>query len=276
MHILITGGKGYIGRRLVNTLKNKHDITVVSKSHTIETDLYNDVQLDLFTTYTPKIYSQLNSPDVLIHLAWSNGFEHNNESHIHNVMHHIRFIELMLQGGLKHLAVAGTMHEVGYFVGEVNEYTPTNPQSFYGISKNFLRQTVEPLCKKYGATCQWLRIFYIYGDDKHNNSIFSKILAAAEQGQKTFHLNSGELLYDFINIDDLALQISSVIRQKEITGIINCCSGVPISLKTMVNNFVSENNIPISIEYGKFPLRSYDSRAIWGNTAKINHILSKK
>ena len=46
------------------------------------------------------------------------------------------FIYKMIKGGIKQVAVMGSMHEVGFFEGSINENTPCNPQSLYGISKN--------------------------------------------------------------------------------------------------------------------------------------------
>ncbi len=278
MHIVITGGNGYIGRNLAKFLaRTDNKITVISRNADLKTDKsllenINYVQFDIFSNNDKNIYETLERPDVLVHLAWESGFIHNDSSHYNNIFNHINFIENMLKGGLKHLASAGTMHEIGYFVGEVDENTPTNPQNLYGIAKNFLRQTTEILCKKYSVTYQWLRFFYIYGDDINNNSIFTKILEACQENKKSFDLNSGELLHDFIHIDSLVSQINSVINQNKINGIINCCTGNPVSLKTMVNNFVKDNKLPIAIEYDKFPIRLYDSRAIWGSNKKINSI----
>ena len=278
MHIAVTGGTGYIGHSLVEFLANLgHKITVISRSDKKQNkrSLSGDIsylKLDIFSYDNIDMYDKLGRPDILIHLAWESGFSHNEPSHVNNVIKHLNFIETMLKGGLKHLAVTGTMHEIGYFVGEVDENTPTNPQHLYGIAKNFLRQTTEILCKKYSAIYQWIRVFYIHGGDINNNSIFSKILRASQANNNSFELNSGELLYDFIHINELVKQISSVVEQDVINGIINCCSGEPVSLKTMVNNFIRDNNLSIKIEYDKFPIRSYDSRAIWGSNKKINLI----
>ena len=70
----------------------------------------------------------------------------------------------------------GSMHEIGYHVGEVNNDTHCNPMSLYGIAKNALRQAVLTYVDGKDVSVKWLRAFYITGDDVHNNSIFAKIL----------------------------------------------------------------------------------------------------
>ena len=181
----------------------------------------------------------------------------------------------MIDGGLKQLAVMGTMHEVGYWEGAIDENTPCNPISMYGIAKDALRRSMVQYTQQHGCILQWLRCYYILGDDKKNNSIFCKILKAAEEGKKTFPFTSGKNKYDFINVEDLALLISACIMQKEVTGIINCCKGEPISLAMRVEHFIKEHNLDIKLEYGAYPDRPYDSPCEYGDPTKIQTIISK-
>ena len=79
--------------------------------------------------------------------------------------------------------------------------------------------------------------------------------------------------YDIISVQDLAKQIAAVASQQEITGIINCCSGQPVSLADKVESFIKENGYDITLKYGAFPDRPYDSPAIWGDSTKIEQIM---
>ena len=69
-------------------------------------------------------------------------------------------------------------------------------------------------------------------------------------------------------------QIAAVVRQNKINGIINCCSGRPEKLADRVERYIKENNYNIKLEYGAFPDRPYDSKAVWGDDKKIKEILS--
>ncbi len=117
---------------------------------------------------------------MVLHLAWRDGFVHNSPAHIEDLPAHYHFIENLLEGGCTHLAVMGSMHEVGYWEGAIDENSACNPASLYGISKNALRQITSLLTAKHGATMQWLRGYYIVGDDAHGSSIFSKLLDGEE------------------------------------------------------------------------------------------------
>ena len=187
---------------------------------------------------------------------------------------HYKFLTAMIDGGLKQLAVMGTMHEVGYWEGAINENTPCNPISMYGIAKDALRRAMILYTGQHDCILQWLRCYYILGDDRKNNSIFCKILNAADEGKKTFPFTTGKNKYDFINVDDLAELIAASVLQKEVTGIINCCTGKPISLAERVESFIKEHNLDIKLEYGAFPDRPYDSPCEYGDPTKINQILN--
>jgi nucleoside-diphosphate-sugar epimerase len=269
MNFLVTGTAGYVGKHIVSSLLQQgHQVTAVYRNPPKIKIKTKNILYDVLAS-SGDAFERLGRPDVCIHAAWENGFDHGNESHIKNVEGHISFMRNMLEGGLKHLVGIGTAHEIGFHVGVVSETTPTNPLNPYGIAKNYLQRVQKLLCERHGATEQWLRCYYITGDDARNNSIFRRILDASAKGQKTFPLNSGELLYDFIDVGELGRLIALVSSQSKITGIINCCSGEPVSLKTKVLKFIAENKLEIEPKWGEFPNRPYDSRAVWGETEKL-------
>ncbi len=271
--VLVTGAGGYIGRHVVKELldKNYNVIAVDIKTDLID-NRANKVNIDIFSNYK-SLYEVLGSPDICLHLAWQDGFIHNSETQIYNLPKHYAFLKSLIEGGIKKIAIMGTMHEIGYWEGEVDDDTPTNPLSFYGIAKNTLRQVATVLAQNSGVTLQWLRAFYIYGDDLNNNSIFSKIMKMDSEGQDTFPFTSGTNKYDFISIEDLSKQIVMAIGQDRINGIINCCTGEPVSLKDKIQDFIAEKNLKIKPNYGAYPERKYDSPAIWGSSKKIKMIL---
>ena len=277
MKILVTGAVGYIGRHIVNNLLDLgHEVIAVD----IHTDDINDKaekkKLNLFTADLTNVYTSLGSPDVCLHMAWRDGFVHNSVNHIGDLSSHYKFLVALMEQGLKHLAVMGTMHEVGYWEGKIDENTPCNPISMYGIAKDALRRSMIAYCKSNSILLQWLRGFYILGDDKKNHSIFSKLLQADEQGQELFPFTTGKTKYDFINVDELVEQISKAVTQTDVTGIINCCSGNPMTLAERVENFIKDHKLKIRLNYGVFPDRPYDSPIIFGDDKKIKQIMSLK
>ena len=58
-------------------------------------------------------------------------------------------------------------------------------------------------------------------------------------------------------------------------GVINICSGHPEKLADRVERFIKENGYKIKLKYGAFPDRPYDSKAVWGDSRRIDCILEK-
>ena len=277
MKVLVTGASGYIGKHVVRELLNKgHEVYAIDRR---TNDITNDLKVlnvDIFSGIG-EIYEMVNKPDLCIHLAWQDGFFHESDAHMKNLSSHYIFLNSMIDGGCKRIAVMGSMHEVGFWEGKIDENTPCNPLSLYGIAKDALRRAMLSLNKrKPYFNLYWLRAFYICGDDKNNNSIFSKILIASKEGKNRFPFTTGINQYDFIDVDILAKQIVAATTQDEITGVINVCSGTAIKLKDKVEEFINNNNLEISLDYGAYPDRQYDSKIVYGDNKKITKILESE
>ncbi len=130
-------------------------------------------------------------------------------------------------------------------------------------------------CKDKECKLYWLRAYYILGDDTRNHSIFTKLLQADADGQNLFPFTSGKTKYDFITVEELAKQLAVASTQEDVTGIINCCSGNPISLADRVEQYIKEHNLSIKLDYEKFPDRPYDSPITYGDNTKITEIMQK-
>lgn len=275
MKYLVTGANGYLGQGVVQAIIDAgHEVVAADiKTDCIPSQAYA-LQCDLFAVNDA--YEFAGRPDVLVHLAWRDGFSHFSDAHIEDLPKHYAFIKNMAESGVKQIAVMGSMHEIGFYEGSINEHTPCRPVTPYGIGKNALRSLSEMICQKHNIVFQWLRGYYIVGNSDYGNSIFSKIAAAAKAGKKEFPFTMGQNQYDFIDYPDFCNQVAAVVCQQAEQGIINICSGRPEKLASRVERFIAENNFDIKLQYGAFPDRPYDSKAVWGDSKVIEKILSNQ
>jgi len=272
MKILVTGANGYLGQGIVTHILN-HGHEVVASDFTVEhvDERAYKIACNLFDVENP--FEYFGRPDVLLHLAWRDGFVHYSDAHIDDLPKHYEFIKAFAETDVKMIAVMGSMHEIGFYEGSIKEDTPCNPTTPYGISKNALRELLSMLCKKANKRFQWLRGYYIVGNSKYGASIFSKITAAEMEGKDEFPFTMGQNQFDFIDYEDFCEQVAMAVSQDEILGIINICSGHPEKLADRVERFIEENCYKIKLKYGAFPDRPYDSKAVWGDGQKIDKIM---
>ena len=275
MKILVTGANGYLGQGIVRSILNNGHCVVATDFNTQFVDERAErIACNLFEVDNP--YSFFGEPDVLLHLAWRDGFVHYSSAHIEDLPKHYAFIKKMVDGGIQQVAVMGSMHEIGFFEGSINESTPCHPTTPYGIAKNALRDLTQMICKQKNIVFQWLRGYYIVGNSKFGSSIFSKITAAVDEGKTEFPFTLGQNQYDFIDYPDFCAQVAAVVGQKNEQGIINICLGKPEKLADRVERFIKENDYRIKLQYGAFPDRPYDSKAVWGNDTKIRKIMENQ
>ena len=274
MKILVTGANGYIGTGVVNALLSLNQ-EVIATDFKVD-DINSRAKVfdgNIFEIDNP--YEYFGKPDVVLHLAWRNGFIHNAESHLDDLPKHYKFLSKFAEAGVAKIVALGSMHEIGFWEGRIKDDTPCNPMSLYGISKNALRKSLELLCKQTDTLFQWIRGYYIVGNSERGSSIFSKITAAEKEGKEEFPFTTGKNQYDFLDYDEFCKQIANVTINNNVMGIINCCSGIPESLASRVKRFIKDNNYKIKLDYGAFPDRPYDSLAVWGDNSKIKIILEQ-
>lgn len=273
MKILVTGANGYLGQGIVKHILDNGN-QVVAADFTIDNvdERADRRACNLFEIDNP--YEFFGEPDALLHLAWRDGFVHYSDAHIEDLPKHYEFIKTFAESNVKKLAVMGSMHEIGFFEGSINEDTPCNPTTPYGIAKNALRQLTEMLCKQKEKEYMWLRGYYIVGNSQYGSSIFSKITAAVREGKKEFPFTMGQNQFDFVDYEVFCEQVARAVGQDKILGVINISSGQPEKLADRVERFIKENDYDINLKYGAFPDRPYDSKAVWGDGKKIQSIMS--
>lgn len=272
MKVLVTGANGYLGQGIVKALLDNGADVVATGRHIDRIDTRAKIkQCDLYSVDNP--YEFFEKPDILLHLAWRDGFVHYSDAHIDDLPRHYAFLKSFAKTDIQKIVVMGSMHEIGFFEGSIKEDTPCHPITPYGISKNALRELTKMICSQEKIGFQWLRGYYIVGNSQYGSSIFSKITAAEAEGKEEFPFTMGQNQFDFIDYDEFCMQVAKTVIQSEVLGIINICSGHPEKLADRVERFIKENGYKIKLKYGAFPDRPYDSKAVWGDSYKIDQIM---
>lgn len=280
MKVLVTGASGFIGQHVIRNLLQRSDITIVATTR----DLKKATQLDYFSQVQfieadlsvedNNIYFKLGEPSLMIHLAWNGLPNYNGLFHVEkNLIENCRFIQTMISSGLEDVTITGTCFEYGMVEGCLTEDMVTNPSNPYGLAKDLLRKYVEALKTEFDFSFKWLRLFYMYGNGQSPNSLISQLERTVALGGKEFNMSGGEQIRDYLHVSQVADFIIRCALQRKTEGVINCCSGKPITVKEFVQRYIHENSYPLRLNFGVYPYVNYEPMYFWGDNAKLNEVL---
>jgi len=279
MKIAVTGASGFIGRHVLAELAS-HPVEVVAVSrdaakladaaknvHVVELDLANP---------RPDDYEQLQKPDVLIHLAWQ-GLPHYKSLHhfATELPRQYRFLEGLVQAGLPALLVTGTCFEYGMQTGSLSEDLTPMPCTPYGYAKDALRRQLEFLRGKHSFALTWARLFFMYGEGQPKSSLLPQLKEAIDRGESAFNMSGGEQLRDYLPVSAAAAVLVNLALRREDMGVINVCSGKPVSVRNLVVGWLKDNGWTISLNLGHYDYPDYEPMAFWGCRRRLNTILEQ-
>lgn len=268
MKIAVTGGSGFIGRHVLAELgKHKVDIVAVTRKASHLENVAGACRVEEMDLAQPPVncFERLGRPDVLIHLAWDGLPNYNSLHHFESELpRQYGFLKIMIEAGLPSLVVTGTCFEYGMQSGGLAASLDPKPANPYGHAKNALRQQLEYLRALHSFNLTWGRLFYMYGEGQHKASLYPQLKEAVSRGDKVFNMSGGEQLRDYLPVKEVAKQIVHLAIAGQEAGVVNICSGRPISVRKLVEQWLLENGWNIQLNLGHYPYPDYEPMAFWG------------
>ena len=211
MKIILTGGTGFIGSRLIELISKikSYETLIISRKKIKINDKSNirNFKCDLNSLKKLKNKIKVFNPDVLIHLAWDkipNFNKTNCKTNEKNSKNLINFI--IKNTSIKHIIVSGSCFEI---------YPPDKSYKYFVESKKNILRFLKIKTKVKKIKYTWLRIFYVYGSNQRKGSIIPYLLNCIKQ-KKVSNINEPNKRHDFIYIDDVCNAIINTIKIQEI------------------------------------------------------------
>lgn len=281
MKILITGAAGFIGRHVVERLLSRgHQVTAVDRDETKARTMqwFKRCRFIPFDIHRSSInlYETFGEADAVIHLAWPGLPNYKEFFHYEiNYPADYQFLKTLVTNGYSSILVAGTCLEYGMQNGCLSEKTVTQPVSPYALSKDMLRKSLEMFQMGIPFKLQWARLFYLYGEGQNPKSLLVQLDQAIERGDRAFNMSGGEQLRDYLSVQQAADYIALIVENQEFNGIVNICSGQPISVRSLVENHLAQKGKTITLNLGHYPYPDYEPMAFWGDTSILKKLTGK-
>ena len=174
MHILVTGGAGYIGSHMVIALAEAgHRVTVVDDLSTGHRELVQNAALHIFSVGDAEKLNDLfekNQFDAVMHfasfIAVGESVENPAKYYQNNVANTLVLLNAMIKHQVKHFIFSSTAAIFGNPIyTPIDLKHPKNPINPYGHSKQMLETILKDYDEAYGLKSVCLRYFNAAGSD---------------------------------------------------------------------------------------------------------------
>ena len=236
--ILITGSSGFIGSELVKKLLRKkvYLILLINKEKLkIKSKKIKFIRCSLLNYEKLKKILYTNNITDIIHCAWVGVSSKKRNCLQQNL--NLRITSNIL-GAIKYKKInsfisLGSQAEYGSKFYKIYEDSKERPKTQYGKIKIKILKKIQVFCKKKNIRFVWLRIFTGYGPNSDNNWIIPSTIIKIINNQKT-KFTSGNQIYNFIYVSDIASAIIKSLYNKTVNGIFNLGSERSYKIKYVV------------------------------------------
>lgn len=280
--ILVTGGAGFVGRRLVRTLKDQHDVCVVD---TLKFgDRFDDSdnarivleKVDIRDSHALSDVMERFRPEIVIHLAATHFIpecerDPANAEEV-NVLGTMNLLRACPVGARFVLASSGAVYRPDDAPHDETS-SAVEPADVYGLTKLHAEHYVRHFVKQRGLCGAVVRLFNVVGPGETNPHILPEIIYQLKSGNSKIRLGNVWPQRDYIHVADAAEGFGRVALCGEIptcvTELVNLGTGKQYSVSTILDQLRSLTGLPIEVESDASRARAVDRPFLRASIAKI-------
>tara|TARA_R110002051_G_scaffold179661_2_gene249393 strand:- start:87 stop:986 length:900 start_codon:yes stop_codon:yes gene_type:complete len=214
--VLVTGGAGFIGSNLVDSLIDMGiEVWVLDNLSNGNIKNINPhckfIQTDLTCLETLlSLQSQIPVVDVVFHLAAYPEVQHSldNPTETNNITSTLNILEFCRLKKINRLVFSSSSAVYGNPQHTpINESHPLQPLSPYALDKKIGEDYCRLYSKIYGVETVCLRYFNVYGNRMKNEGAYKSVISVFKEayfkGELLNIVNDGEQKRDYINVKDI-------------------------------------------------------------------------
>jgi UDP-glucose 4-epimerase len=253
--ILVTGGSGFIGRRVVSELSADG-----ARVRVVDLQPHPDPDVDIVQgdICDPAILEQAfaDGVDSVIHLAAVTSvlrsLEQPERTYRTNVEGTHRVLEAARAAGTGSLAFASTNAVTGPMdAPAITEAATLRPLTPYGATKAAGEMLMSAYTASYGVRCACLRLTNVYGlGMQAKDSIVARLMRAIRTGATFEIYGDGRQVRDYVNVSDVVQAMRLALLSEEWHGPVVIGTGKSLSVLEVVEQVRQTTGAELSVRHG--------------------------
>jgi nucleoside-diphosphate-sugar epimerase len=275
--VLVTGGTGFIGRYTIPVLLDlSYEVHIVSSRRDGFPDQVDGLFFhicDLLNEQQQEALISRVRPSHLLHFAWdvTHGKFWTTENNLRWVQASLSLLKYFSQFGGERVVSAGTCAEYDWAYGYcVEGVTPIAPNTLYGTCKNSLNSIFQSYCSQNNISAAWGRVFHLYGPHEEESRFVPSVICSMLK-KETVECSQGTQIRDFMHVEDVARGFVYLLNSK-IQGDVNIASGLPVSLRSIIDLISDYTHYLGKVEFGAIPMPDSESPLL---VAAVNRLTSE-
>jgi nucleoside-diphosphate-sugar epimerase len=279
MRVFVTGAAGFIGAHVTKKLlEGNHQVSLLLTPGNAALRLQTlkngceTITAKLEDTDLLEISINRFKPEACIHLAWyaEPGKYLDSARNIKSLESSLALFQTLIKAGCRHIVAAGTCFEYDTNFGYLHEDTPAHPANLYAAAKLSCFLMGSRLAGKAEISFAWGRIFYPYGPQEDQRRLVPAAIKALMAGL-AFPASPGEQVRDYIHVADVAAAFCTLL-EKQAKGIFNISTGVPVSVRQLLETLGRLMNRSDLIQLGTLPYRNWEPPFICGDNTRLRNL----
>ena len=222
--IILFGSTGFIGKSISKKI-NKNIIN------------YNSKNLNLENLKQIKKIAKNFKNSIVIYAA---GIKRTKGDNFENFKKNLIIFNNLFQSFFtytpKKIIFLSSIEVYGEYIGlaKIDEKTKLSPYTNYSLVKIFQEEIIKFFSKKLGYDYAILRLPGVFGNEKKNENIISKLIKSQNKKNKFILNTSGKEKRDYLYVEDISKFIIKLLRKKLNKITLNVVSGNSISINELI------------------------------------------
>ena len=274
--ILLTGATGFIGSQAARSL--------VEQGHEVHALVRDGADIARIADILPRIRivpGSLTSladvrdriiqlqPEICLHLAWYSvpGLYLVSTENILHLQWTLELLQITAEAGCLRFVGAGTCLEYDTSKGTLSETGVLAPDTLYSVCKLATCSIARDFAEKRKMEFAWLRFFYQYGPFEHPKRVVPAVITSLLSGGRAA-VSRGTQVRDFLHVADVGSAVAAV-ATSGIAGPVNIGSGIPVTVREIVEITAELCGGPERVDYGAIPQRDGDPAYIVADNSRL-------